>query len=325
MLCVERKERMNNLKIILAAALIAAPALAQEGPVPTQAIVTVDSKNPQKLTIQTTKLKVNGRETELASLDPIASNGVQVALLIDDGLRSSVGRQLGDLKSFITSLPAGTEIFIGYMQNGRVAPAQDFTTDHAAAATNLRIPMSSAGASGSPYICLSDFIRRWPGGAGEQGAMPASKARFIMMLTNGVDPYNGSVSLSNQNSVYVDNAVRDAQRAGIPVYSIYYGDTGIRGEAASFSGQSYLSQVAEGTGGRAYFQGTGSPVSISPFLDQFRNSIAESYAATFNANGRSDLVDVKFSTSLPGTKIRSLQKARPGTRVRTSGQFAVNP
>lgn len=316
---------MNNVKLILTAALIAAPALAQEGPVPTQAIVTVDSKNPQKLTIQTAKLKVNGRETELASLDPIPSNGVQVALLIDDGLRSSVGRQLGDLKSFITSLPAGTEIFIGYMQNGRVATAQDFTTDHAAAANNLRIPMSTPGASASPYICLSDFIRRWPGGAGDQDAMPASKARFVMMLTNGVDPYNGSVSPSNQNSVYVDNAVRDAQRAGIPVYSIYYGDAGIRGGAASFSGQNYLSEVAEGTGGRAYFQGTGSPVSISPFLTEFRNSIAESYAATFNANGRSDLVDVRFSTSLPGTKIRSLQKVRPGTRVRTSGQFAVNP
>src|SRR6478609_4209120 len=112
--------RMTKPGFLLAAALLASPVLfaQQEGPIPTQAIVTVDSKSPQKLTIQTTKLKVNGHETALASLTQIPSNGVQVALLIDDGLRSSVGRQLGDLKGFITGLPAGTEIFVGYMQNG---------------------------------------------------------------------------------------------------------------------------------------------------------------------------------------------------------------
>jgi hypothetical protein len=306
---------------LLAATLLAAPVLSaqQEGPVPTQAIVTVDSKTPKKLTVQTTKLKVNGREAELASLTDISANGVQVALLIDDGLRSSVGRQLGDLQSFITGLPAGTEIFVGYMQNGRVVSTQDFTTDHAAAAKNLRIPLGSPGASASPYFCLSDFVQKWPSSEG------GPKARFVMMLTNGVDPYNGSVDPTNQNSTYVDNAVRDAQRAGVPVYSIYYGDAGYRGQNASFSGQNYLAEVAEGTGGRAYFQGTGNPVSLTPFLSQFTKSIAESYVATFNAGSRSNLVDLKFSTSLPGTKLRAPQKARPGTRISASGQLAINP
>ena len=313
-------------KLLLAATLLASPVLlGQEGPVPTQTIVTLDGKAPQTPSPQTIKLKINGHDSEVSGLARIPSNGVQVALLIDDGLRSSVGRQLNDLKSFIASLPAGTEIFIGYMQNGRVTGSQDFTTDHTAAAGNLRIPLSTPGASASPYICLSDFIHRWPGAAGDAGTTPTSKARFVMMLTNGVDPYNGSVSPTNQNSVYVDNAVRDAQRAGIPVYSIYYGDTGFRGGAASFSGQNYLSQVAEGTGGRAYFQGTGSPVSVAPFLDQFRNSIAESFVATFNASGRSDMVDIKFSTSLPGTKLRAPERIRPGTRITASGQLAVTP
>jgi len=313
-------------KLLLAATLLTSPILlAQEGPVPTQTILTLDAKAPQNPTPQTVKLRVNGHDSELTSLTRVPSNGVQVALLIDDGLRSSVGRQLSDLKSFITSLPPGTEIFVGYMQNGRVTGAQDFTTDHAAAAGNLRIPLSTPGASASPYICLSDFIHKWPGGASDEGATPTPKARFVMMLTNGVDPYNGSVSPTNQNSVYVDNAVRDAQRAVVPVYSIYYGDTGIRGGAASFSGQNYLSQVAETTGGRAYFQGSGNPVSLSPFLTQFRNSIAESFVATFNANSRSDMVDIKFSTSLPGTKLRAPQRVRPGTHITASGQLAVNP
>src|SRR6478672_9652364 len=177
--------RMTRFGFLLATTLLAAPVLSaqQEGPVPTQAIVTVDSKSPQKLTVQTTKLKINGREAELASLTQIPSNGVQIALLIDDGLRSSVGRQIGDLQGFINALPAGTEIFVGYMQNGRIVSTQDFTTDHAAAAKNLRIPLGSPGASASPYFCLSDFVQKWPSSEG------GPKARFVMMLTNGVDPY----------------------------------------------------------------------------------------------------------------------------------------
>jgi hypothetical protein len=310
--------------VLLASALLTSAVLPaqQEGPVPTQTIVTVDSKTPQKLSAQTLKLKVNGHEAPVANVVPIPSNGTQVALLIDDGLRSSVGRQVGDLKNFITSLPPGTEIFVGYMQNGRVVSEQDFTTDHAAAAQNLRIPLGTPGASASPYFCLSDFIQKWPEDSASGGGR---KARFVMMLTNGVDPYNGSVSPTNQNSVYVDNAIRDAQRAGVPVYSIYYGDAGIRGGAASFSGQSYLAEVAEGTGGRAYFQGTGNPVSLTPFLNQFRNSIAESYVATFNASSRSNLVGIRFSTGLPSTKVRAQQMVRPGTAITASGQLAINP
>jgi hypothetical protein len=318
---------MIKYKVLLAATLFTSQLLfsQQEGPVATQAIVTADSKAPKTLSPQSLKVKVNGKETDLTSVTQIKPNGVQVALLIDDGLRSSVGRQLSDIKSFITSLPPGTEFFLGYMQNGRVTSQQEFSTDHAAAAASLRIPLGTPGASASPYLCLSDFLHKWPGSSGEDGNMPQPKARFVLMLTNGVDPYNGSVSPLNQNSVYVDNAVRDAQRAGVPIYSIYYGDTGFRGQAASFSGQNYLSQIAEGTGGRSYTQGTGNPVSLSPFFTQFRNSIAESFVATFNVNSRSNLVDVRFSTNLPGTKVRAPQSVRPGTVITGGGQLAVTP
>jgi hypothetical protein len=202
------------------------------------------------------------------------------------------------------------------MQNGRVVAQQPFTTDHDAAAGNLRIPLASAGVSASPYFCLSDFVKNWPGGEGSQGALIKPKARFVMMLTNGVDPYNGSVSPLNQNSIYVQNAVRDAQRAGVSVSSIYYGDAGIRGGAASFSGQSYLAQVSEGTGGTAYFQGTSSPVSLTPFLDKFRKAIAESFIATFPASSRKDeLINLKASTTLHSTKLIAPTQVRPGTRI----------
>ncbi len=299
-------------KYLLAAILLIAPVLpAQEGPTPTQALINLDSKSPQTPTTQNIAIKVNNRDSQLSAIVPVRPSGAQVALLIDDGLRESVGRQIGDLKKFITSLPPGTEIFIGYMQNGRVQPAQDFTTDYAAAANSVRIPLGTVGISASPYFCLSDFVKNWP--ASSTGG--TRKARFVMMITNGVDPYNGSTSIMNQNSSYVLAAITDAQRAGAAVYSIYYTDAGFGGNRGSLSGQSYLAQVADGTGGRAYFQGTGNPVSMSPFLDQFRKAIAETYVATFNAPGGKDLVPIKVSTKLPGTKLRAPQEVRPGNSV----------
>jgi hypothetical protein len=304
-------------KLALIPLLLSAPLLIaqQEGPASTQALITVESRTaqPQPLSAQNLRLKVNNHETPLTSIAPVTAQGAQVALLIDDGLRVGFGRNLQDMQKFITSLPAGTEIFIGYMQNGRVVPAQPFTTDYAAAAKNLRLPLGSPGMSASPYFCLSDFTKHWP--ASPSG--DSQKARFVLMLTNGVDPYNGSTSIMNQDSPYVASAVTDAQRAGIAVYSIYYSDAGFRGFRGSFSGQSYLQQVAEGTGGQAYFQGMGNPVSLTPFLDQFRRSVTETYVATFNAPANKQMVPLKISANLPAVEVRAPEEVHPGTQVVT--------
>jgi hypothetical protein len=294
----------------------------QEGATPTQALVAFDSKAPVSPTAKDVAVKVENRTTNLLNLAPVPPNGAQVALLIDDGLRTSIGGELNNLKAFITSLPAGTEVFVGFMQNGRVVSANDmpgFTADRAAAAQSLRLPMGLPGASASPYFCLSDFVKNWPSEAenksGPQSHQFTHKARIVLMITNGVDPYNGSTRITNQDSPYVAAAVTDAQRAGVPVYSIYYSDAGFRGGRGSFSGQSYLLQVAQGTGGQAYYQGIGSPVSLIPFLKQFQNALAETYVATFPVEGNKKMVTLKVSTDLPKTKVNAPQDVRPGTIV----------
>jgi hypothetical protein len=307
---------------LFALALPGLTALSQEAATPTQVLVSFDSKSRVSATAKDITLKVDNHNTNLLSLAPIPANSAQVALLIDDGLRTSIGGELNNLKAFITSLPQGTEVFVGFMQNGRVVSANDmpgFTTDRAAAAQSLRLPMGLRGASASPYFCLSDFVKNWPSNAEDQSSpqsqQPTHKARIVLMITNGVDPYNGSTSITNQDSPYVAAAVTDAQRAGVPVYSIYYNDAGFRGGRGSFSGQSYLLQVAQGTGGAAYYQGTGSPVSLAPFLKQFQNAIAETYVATFPVDGNKKMVTVKASSTLPKTKVNVAQEVRPGTIV----------
>jgi hypothetical protein len=294
---------------------------AQEGPTPTQALFTVDSKTSATPTAKDVTVKVDNRLTQLLNLAAIPPNGAQVALLIDDGLRTSVGRELNTLRDFITGLPAGTEVFVGYMQNGRVVPGTNlsgFTADRATAAGSLRIPNGIPGISASPYFCLSDFVKNWPSNAeGQtvQQTQPVRKARFVLMITNGVDPYNGSTSILNQNSPYVDAAVIDAQRSGIPVYSIFFNDAGFGRGRGSFSGQNYLSELAQGTGGVAYYQGSGNPVSMAPYLKQFQQAIAETYVATFPVEANKKLVSLKFATDLPKTKLRGPDQVRPGTIV----------
>ena len=308
---------------VVASLMASAGAWAQnqEGMVPTQALVAVEAKSQPPAAATDVTVQVDGHKVPLTAWSPVDPGHAQVALLIDDGLRESVGRNLDALRTFVTGLPASVEVLVGYMQNGRVVQAQPFTTDHAAAAQAVRLPQGMPGASASPYFCLSDFVKHWPGaeaadsgsaGTINRGGNSSVKARFVLMITNGVDPYNGSTAISNQNSPYVDAAITDSQRAGVAVYSIYFTDAGIRGPSASLSGQSYLQELADGTGARNYYEGMGNPVDMSPFLKEFTAAIGKTYVASFEAPAKGrDMVRLKVSSSSK-SKLRAPTEIQPG-------------
>jgi hypothetical protein len=309
----------SALLLASALTLVLAAHAQQEGLVPTQALVNVDAKSTPPADPSALTVAVNDRKQPLTAWEPVAPANAQVALLIDDGLRMSVGRELDNLRSFVRTLAPGVEVLVGFMQYGHVVADQSFTTDHALAASTLHMPAGMPGMSASPYLCLSDFVRNWPesgpsSSSNSPGPSLRHKARFILMLTNGVDPYNGSTSIMNQGSPYVDNAIADAERAGVTVYSIYFGDAGMTGASVNFSGQDYLNQIAQATGGVNLWQGVGNPVSTAPFLQQFQHAIAETYIATFNAppgnNPERDLVRVKFTAAK--TKLHAPEQVRPG-------------
>ena len=292
-----------------------------EGPVPTQVLVNVDPKSTAPASASELTVQVNDRKEPLTAWTQVVPANAQVAVLMDDGLRQSVGRELDNLRKFVVALPPGVEVMVGLMQNGHVVSDQPFTTDHALAASSLHLPGGVPGMSASPYLCLSDFVKHWPNSnASSSGirldAASQYKARFVLMLSNGVDPYNGSTSVLNQGSPYVDAAVKDAQRAGVAVYAIYFGDAGIRGESADNSGQNYLEQITQGTGGTNFWEGAGNPVSMAPYLDKFQYAIAETYVATFVApagkDPQRDLVRVKISA--PKAKLHAPELVRAGNR-----------
>jgi hypothetical protein len=314
--------------LTLGLAATASLVAQQEGSVPTQMLVNVDPKSTPPANASDLTVSVDNRKQPLSAWSPVLPAGAEVALLIDDGLRASMGRELGNLRAFINGLPSGIEVLAGYMENGRVVVGQPFTADHALAASALRIPEGVPGASASPYFCLSDFVKHWPSAETvdpnaaptiERGRASATqrKARFVLMISNGVDPYNGSTSLANQDSPYVATAVADAQRAGVAVYTIYYTDAGIRGPDASVSGQSYLAQLSQATGGANYFEGTGNPVSMAPFLTAFQHALAATYIAGFEAppgkDPARDMVRIKLTTATKA-KLHAPDEVRPGNQ-----------
>jgi hypothetical protein len=288
------------------AVAVSAQEIPVEGPVPTTILINVDSKHNEPLNPALLKLQVNRHESPITAVTPLSPATAQVAILIDDGLRSSANLQLKDLENFINSLPAGTQVMVGYMQNGTVRSAGGFSANHEEVASQLRIMQSIPGVAASPYFSLSAFVKNWP--SNQPGA------RLVLMITNGVDPYNGRPSVMNQDSPYVTEAQEDAERAGVAVYSIYYADAGMRG--GSFSGQGYLSQIAEATGGELFNMGTIPPPSFAPYLDQFRKAIADSYSVSFMANAtrekRDTLTQVKVTSSQSGVKIHAPEAVHPG-------------
>jgi len=150
----------------------------QEGPVPTQVLVNVDAKSTPPANASALTVQVNDHKVPLTAWQPVAPANSQVALLIDDGLRQSMARELNNLRDFIHGLPPGVEVMVGFMQYGHVTSDLPFTADHERAATALHMPEGMPGMSASPYICLSDFVKHWPaagessssGGMGRDGA-----------------------------------------------------------------------------------------------------------------------------------------------------------
>ncbi|MGA7409799.1 MAG: hypothetical protein WBW33_04895 [Bryobacteraceae bacterium] len=286
-----------------------------------QMIVTVQSKHHDQPAPNVEKQDVavyeNGHRANVVSWSALKGQdaATQVFVVLDSSSRTNaIGTHIDELQSFMRSLPPTASVALGYMTNGRVRVAESFTTDHEAAAKAVSLPGGSVGSNGSPYFALSDLAKHWP------GAPTANARRVVLLLTDGIDPYDTSVDLSND--IYLQASVTDAQRAGIQVYSIYLsGKGGIDRSIYGVSqGQSKLSIVAEETGGVAYNEGFTTPVSLMPYLTDFKQQLDNQYRVVFestNDGTKATLEDVRVKTELAGVKLTSAAKVyvRPAIKA----------
>jgi hypothetical protein len=270
------------------------------GGVPVHMLVTVEARHgtsPPEITREDVMVR-EGHDRDRVT-DWVAAKGDNAALeffiLIDDGASISFGAQLDDLRQFINAQPSTTKIGIAYMQNGIARVLENPTSDHAQAAKALRLPLGVVGADASPYFSLQDLIKRWP---------QSTARREVFMVTDGVDWFGGTMP----QDPYVDAAIADAQRAGVIVFDIYMPG---RGHAAHsywqyYWGQIYLSQVADETGGEAYYIGfTGAPVAFTPYLNGVSERLNHQYFLGFLAKPekKAGMRRIRLQTEVPNAEL----------------------
>lgn len=181
---------------------------------------------------------------------------LELAIVIDETDSSDLGIQFNDITNFIKSQPKTTGVGIFYASNGTVQAASQFSTDHDAASKALRLPFGRGAAYNSIYLSLMSLISRWP---------VTGARREILLLADGIDRFRG-----DPFSPDVPAAVEKAQKAGIMVHTLFTSGVGrfSRNFYRVSLGQSNLAQLSDGTGGESFFQGTQTPISFAPFLQQ---------------------------------------------------------
>jgi hypothetical protein len=221
-----------------------------------------------------------------------------LAILIDYSIDTGAASQWDYLREFIMSQPQSTYIAVGYLQNNGTTIAQDFTQNHELAAKALRMPIGVGAIGSSPYLATMDMLKRWPN---------TGPLRSILLITSGVDYFRGS----GFGPFYpdLDPLIQRAERQNTNIWTIYYPSSGHRGHSffLSNNAQTNIDKLSEDTGAESFFLGTGTPVSIKPYLDEIGNHLSNQYLLTFLGDGgkkgkyvpmkvKTELADVEFFT-----------------------------
>ena len=304
-----RNRRLESSLLVLIAVLaFSTPVISQEpsaaGMVPVHIVVTAEARHGAQvpdLRREDVSVYLGRTRTQVADWVPLRGEhaGLELFLLLDDASDISLGSQLEDLRQFILLQPPTTLIGIGYMRDGGVDTVQNFTADHLQAAKALRLPLGTLGAFASPYLSLSDLLKRWP---------ESPLRHEVLMITDGIDRFGG-VGPAN---TYVDTAIEQAQKAGVLVHSIFATGVGHFGHMQwpVYWGQNYLSEIATETGAQAYFLGFETPVSFAPYLEDLSRRLNHQYLLAFLAKPekKPGLQSVRVRTEVPNVELVAATK-----------------
>ncbi len=228
---------------------------------------------------------------------------LELAILIDDSLDTgSIGPQLNDLSEFVRSMPPTAQVAIAYGSNGNAQILQNFTADHEAAAKALRLPFGIPNPS-SIFFAVSDLLGRWP---------QSSARRAVLLVSDGIDLFYGAMDSSPGLSPDLQQAIDQAQRAGVIFYSIYASGAGRRRRNFFLvtNGQGCLSRIAEETGGEAYFQGFETPIAFKPYLQEITKLLGQQYLLTFKAQlgKKAELQRLRLKTEQHGVELEAPER-----------------
>lgn len=235
------------------------------------------SKPQEELQEVDLKVMEDGEEQKRLSIRSIGNAPLSLAVLIQDGVVPSINAEIKTIADFILRLPSGSRVFIGYMRSGALEVRQKFTTDLERAAGALRIPVSFASvAPSNPYGEMVEALKRFE-------SLPAGR-RAMLVISDGVDRSRGLDTVAVAQGLDLQRTINEAQRRGVAIYSIYAPAVAfapLSNQLVVADAQGSLERLSNETGGRAFFQGNGAPVSLEPFLTELSISLARQIALTY--------------------------------------------
>jgi VWFA-related protein len=261
--------------------------------------VTIRVKEETELQNIDLSIHEDGEPQTIISIRSIGTNTpITLAVLIQEDLVPSVGNEIKDLAEFIRKLPKNSRVMVGYLRTGTLQVKQRFTADLDKAASALRPPMGSANSSPyNPYVEVIEALKRFE-------SQPLGR-RAILLVSDGLDISRGVDSSSPTQSVDLQRAVNESQRRGVAIYG-FYAPTIVAASnpALVTNAQSSLLRLSDETGGIAFFQGTGAPVSFAPFIRELDISLQKQAALTFlSTHLKKGFHRLEVKSSTPGVRV----------------------
>ena len=256
---------------------------------------------PREIELQTVDLTVteDGDPQTILSIRALGTNSpLNLFILIQDDVVSSIGLEIKPLGEFIRQLPRGSRISIGYVRTGTLQVRQKFTMDLERAANSLRIPQGVASAAPyNPYVEVVEALKRFD-------SQPAGR-RAILLVSDGLDISHGVSSSSAAQSLDLQRAISEAQRRGVAIYSFFAPTaTSIGNPLLLGNAQSSLQRLSDETGGQAFFQGRGVPTSFEPFIEQLTATLDRQIALTYlSTHPKRGFHRVKITSSRPDVDV----------------------
>ncbi len=304
---MSRKHCLLVLFILVLATICGAPSLfaqdSQTAPSGTlQVTVTARAKHgngpASALAAQDVTVHEDRNPRPVVSLVPLKGDSpLQLVIFIDSDSTTRVGSQFQDVSQFIQALPPDAAVALAYAMNGSARMDQPFTTDRAAISKALHVTFGPSAGNTSIYAALSDLIKRWPA---------ASGPRAVLLVSDGIDPTYGFSQTEPDQNPGLQQAIRDAQKNSITVFSIFVSSgRETRNGLLNLDGQGSLGELTSYTGGYAFSQGTQTPVSFRPFLDDLQRMLGQQYLLTFRSMpvSKAGFYDLKVNTEISGVKL----------------------
>jgi hypothetical protein len=290
-------------------ALVSRQAYAtDDSNVPVTVIVTATAsgkKTPPAIPQNEVVVKQQDNHRQIISWEPVQPNGsgLDVMVLIDDSLTMHVANDFNDVRDFLKSLPQDAKVEVAYADYGTYKVDEPFTTDHAKAATAFRLPEAIPGTSNGFFDSVRDAIKHWP---------DDNSRHVLVTLSSGIDLTNGSFETLPDLNLPLQQAIDEAQRKGVVVFSVYASpDTRFlrHDDFLTLNGAGSLGRLSDETGGESFWEAM-TPVSMTPYFNQIRQMLGQQYKLTFMADAKLSGSKLHVTSEQSGVTLRAPESVR---------------